>query len=428
MAIQLEIPGQLIQKTNKSLPYFWAGFIIYTVTYALAFPSVNYLKVYVFMQLLGLTLLVAASFGVLRLDVRNIYLRLLYISLCVWFLYTIKRGLPTNTTGIINMIVDANSGVLLYFAPLALLLPREVPFYKKLFDVIAILGVFYLLLDAYYIRDLLNPDHSSGKSQAAVESLSQYLSFPAGFLLFTLNYHTKKRRFFALAIMILSILFAVIRARRGLISMFGVSAIFAFILYLLTTKRKFIIVPLMAVLVFLLVGFVQQAFSEKSKLFGFLAERGTEDTRTPVEECFYDDMGRKDWIVGRGMNGEYFCPIVEEDADIKGYRAAIETGYLQIILDGGIVSLALILLIAVPAMICGIFFSKNVLSKAAGFWILLWVLSLYPANVATFSLNYFLVWISIGICYSKTIRKMPEEIVRKAFNLKNGSDLSYVPS
>jgi hypothetical protein len=164
-----------------------------------------------------------------------------------------------------------------------------------------------------------------------------------------------------------------------------------------------------------MVAYVHERFTNKSGVFGFLVERGTEDTRTPVEECFYDDMKERDWIIGRGMAGEYFCPIVEEDADIKGYRAAIETGYLQIILNGGMISLGLLLLMAVPAIICGIFFSKNILSKAAGFWILLWMLSLYPANVATFSLNYILVWISIGICYSGTIRNMPESVIKQSF-------------
>ena len=162
---------------------------------------------------------------------------------------------------------------------------------------------------------------------------------------------------------------------------------------------------------------MMQRFNARSGVFGFLVERGTEDTRTPVEDCFYDDMKPKDWLVGRGIMGDYFCPIVEEDSDIRGYRFTIETGFLQIILKGGLISLGLLLLVTVPAMINGIFFSKNILSKAAGFWILIWLISLYPANVATFSLYYFLVWISVGICYSKPIRNMSEDAIRECMGL-----------
>jgi hypothetical protein len=93
----------------------------------------------------------------------------------------------------------------------------------------------------------------------------------------------------------------------------------------------------------------------------------------------------------------------------------IETNYLQIILKGGIISLGLLLLIIVPACIKGIFYSKNMLSKAAGIWILLWIFCLYPANVDTFTMNYLLVWMCVGICYTKKIRNMPDDFIKQYF-------------
>jgi hypothetical protein len=143
-------------------------------------------------------------------------------------------------------------------------------------------------------------------------------------------------------------------------------------------------------------------------MFSFILERAEEDTRTGVELYFYNDMHPIDWAIGRGINGKYYCPDIEESSD---YRILIETGYLQIILKGGIIFLSLYLLMAVPALILGIFYSKNLLSKAAGIWILVALLSLYPATVNTFNLNYLLVWISMGICYSSHIRRMTDHIV-----------------
>jgi hypothetical protein len=125
-------------------------------------------------------------------------------------------------------------------------------------------------------------------------------------------------------------------------------------------------------------------------------------------------MGPIDWIIGKGIKGQYYCPNVDEDA-VTNYRSVIETGYLQIILKGGLISLALFVLITVPAIFKGIFYSKNILSKAAGIWILLSLLSLYPATVNTFSLRYLLVWISIGICYSNKIRNIPDKVLEKYF-------------
>ena len=94
----------------------------------------------------------------------------------------------------------------------------------------------------------------------------------------------------------------------------------------------------------------------------------------------------------------------------------IETDYLNIILKGGIISLVLLFMIAIPAIIKGLFYSKNILSKAAAFWIILWFMELYPANVNSFSLNHILVWISIGICYSKEIRSHSDSYVSEALS------------
>ena len=92
-------------------------------------------------------------------------------------------------------------------------------------------------------------------------------------------------------------------------------------------------------------------------------------TQERVELYFYDDMKTKDWIIGRGINGEYFLSNVEEN-QITNYRRNIETGYLQTILKGGLISLGLFIFIAIPALIKGLFYSKNILSKAAAIWIL----------------------------------------------------------
>ncbi|HZW71649.1 MAG TPA: hypothetical protein VFF57_12290, partial [Hanamia sp.] len=82
---------------------------------------------------------------------------------------------------------------------------------------------------------------------------------------------------------------------------------------------------------------------------------------------------------------------------------------------GGIVELFLFLLMTIPAVILGIFFSKNLLAKAAGIWILIMLYGLYPATINTFSLRYLLIWIAVGICFSKKIRSLSDRNIQMIF-------------
>src|SRR5690606_9634390 len=108
-------------------------------------------------------------------------------------------------------------------------------------------------------------------------------------------------------------------------------------------------------------------------LFELLAKRGVEDTRSGIERYFYGDMEGMDWIIGRGMRGEYYSPTVGAGS----YRGTIETDYLNMILKGGLINLIIIVLTLVPAIFNGIFRSTNTLSTAAGIWIFFWMLNTY---------------------------------------------------
>src|SRR5690606_40977898 len=95
------------------------------------------------------------------------------------------------------------------------------------------------------------------------------------------------------------------------------------------------------------------------------------------------------------------------------FRHVIETGYLQMILKGGIIGVCLFLLITIPAIFLGLFQSKNILSKAAAIWIIMALLNSYPTIITGFTFKYLLVWISIGICYSQTIRSIKEKHIQQ---------------
>jgi hypothetical protein len=125
-------------------------------------------------------------------------------------------------------------------------------------------------------------------------------------------------------------------------------------------------------------------------------------------------MSTTDYIIGKGLSGTYYCPGIDQGTN-SNYRSIIETGYLNMVLKGGVVYLTLWLLMAVSAIYYGIFRSKNFLAKAGAIWISLFLLFHYPTTINTFTLQYFIFWIAIDICYSRQFRNLPEAIIQSYF-------------
>ncbi len=405
----------LTSNTHRLLNYFWLGFIIYTSDFAITYAFTENYVICQAIQLISFVFLIPSASSLIRFRFENSYLKFIFILYLLWLAFILIKGYPYDFGFIKYMLFNGYFGIFAYLAPLILLFPLDLGFFKKVFTVIVILSIIYLFFDIIFIKKLLTANHDDLVSQGMVESFAKNLSIPAGFLLLTFSYHSPKRRLFAIGILFITILFSILRARRTLIIISLFIIVLSYLLYLYATKGKLLIILLSLCIAFFIANYVTEIMNHgKKSIFGFLIERGDEDTRSGVEEYFYADMNSNEWIVGKGMQGEYFCPNIDPD-DLTGYRKMIETDYLNIILKGGVICLALLLLMAVPAIFLGLFYSRNLLSKAAAVWILLWILSLYPANVTTFTLNYLLVWISIGVCYSKVMRNITESDIKEYF-------------
>jgi hypothetical protein len=415
---EIAIEYTLDKRINKRINIFWLGFTIYTAVFAIGAALTRTYSINPILQLIGFCLMLLTAAYLIQFRIEDNYLKAFFFLFFCWLLCVILRGSRYDSPYLQFLLFNGDFGVLPYFVPLILLFPRDLVFYKKIFDVITVLGILFIVYDIVFIKVLLNPDRTSNLIyQNSAERFIKCLSFPVGFLLFTFSYHSKKRRLFAIVIILINLLIAIYRARRGLILLTSTTLLIFFVLYFASSRKKVLLVFISVILAFVAARFVSTYSQREDSIFDFLSERANEDTRNPVEQCFYSDLKTRDWIVGKGLNGDYFCPIIDED-DVTGYRDAIETDYLNIILKGGLVSLGLLMLILVPAIFLGLLYSRNTLSKAAALWIALWIVSLYPSNVTTFSLNYFLVWISVGICYSKSIRNMSDEVLKEYFRAK----------
>ena len=400
----------LLKKQEKFLNFFWLGFFIYSTGLIIASSGYLSYKICQAIQALGLILFVIASINLIKFKLNNEYLRIIYTLYFAWLISIVIRGLefPIGYDVIKEFLFSSG---LVYITPLILLFPKNFTHYKKIFNVIIAFGISYLLFDVIFIKQLLNQGQDP-LSQGIVENLTE-ISLPVGFILLTYVYHSSKRNVLAIGIILITLLFTIIRARRGLIFITSGVIISSYILYLSNSNKRILILYLSMLCIALAALYATSLYNiNNNKIFGFLADRGNEDTRTGVELYFYDDMKTSDWIVGKGMAGTYYCPDVQIDQP-SDFRSGIETGYLQIILKGGLISLGLLMLIIVPAIFKGVFYSKNLLSKAAGIWIFLFITNLYPQNAVTFDLSYLMVWISVGICYSDEIRKMTDPEIKE---------------
>jgi len=406
--VQLE--GGYIKNNNLTLNLFWLGFMIYIVSYAVSSTNqVSFIIVNLF-QVFGLGLLFPSAALLMKFKIENSYLKILFIIYILWLITVVFRGIKFDYDSMKQMLFNPMRGGLHYLVPMVILFPLSYSLFKKLFGVIIILGFFFLMFSLLFYKELLFPSNYY-LSQGIFENFSQHLSFSIGFVMLTYIYHSKSRNLFSLFVMALTFLLAVIRARRGMIFMSFNILFFSYLIYQTVNKTKVLNIVLSGFVVIMMVyGAIRIYENNRKDTFSLITERIGDDTRTEVETYFFRAFELKDWIIGRGMNGQYFCPGVQDgEGRISIYRGVIETGFLQIVLNGGLISLCLFLLISVPALFKGIFQSKNLLSKAAGIWILLFLIYSYPGTPAIFSLNYILVWLSIGIGYSGEIRNLSDE-------------------
>jgi hypothetical protein len=397
----------------KNLNIFWLGFLLYTLGYELG-CTIVYLNI-VQMQLIqftGIMLLFYGAVNLLQFNIKNGYLKAVYSIYLLWLLWVISRGFNFDVSAVKESLVNPGYGIFIYLTPLFLLMPVNFAYYRKLFQVIFILSIMYFGLSLVFIKDIFNSDRQSLLSQGIVENFTM-MSFCSAFTLLTYLYHNKWRKLFAFAAMGVMLLCAIYRARRGLIMMTVTNMLCVLIVYLIVTKRVAMVVFMILVIAVVGYFYYSSIYNQKNfGIFNFLIERSDEDTRSGVEIAMKEDMTTTDWIIGKGINGEYYCPNIDV-LDERGYRSVMETGYLEISLKGGIGSLVLMGLIFIPAIVRG-FGAKNILGIAASISILLWILFLVPTVCDQFAMTYIIVWLSVGICFSPKILNMTDAEVAAA--------------
>lgn len=415
---------------TRNITIFLVGYLLYSFAFVLNRTNPPYL-VYIADELLSFLGVAMVTFSLLTSirmkDSVNGYVKMIIALLIIWFYILVAWSMPAKFDFFKAKLFMGESSLMAYFVPLVVFIPDKLQFIKKAMTGVVVLGVVYFLFLILF-KDVIFKFYGNSveNDRYIFEYCAKWLSLSGGFLLLTFSYQSKKVKIFAVVLVLAMLLVAIFRARRAIMFMSLVPVLMATVIYVTRSRYK-----LLAIIASIFVGigtffFAIQAYeSNQGGLFGNLESRIDQDSRSGVEACLVNDFTFTDWIVGRGFEGKYFCPNVDENNNVVGYRTMIETDYLMIILKNGSIYLALLLLALIPAVFKGIFQSKNILSKAAGCWILFWIICLYPANVFGFSMNYLLVWLSVGICYTKEIRNIPDTVLKAYF--LNNENIDSVP-
>ena len=151
-------------------------------------------------------------------------------------------------------------------------------------------------------------------------------------------------------------------------------------------------------------------------LLDFMIERFYSDTRSGVNEGFIAAMDTNSWIYGRGATGTYYDANATF-GDQTGTRTEIETGFLNMILKGGIIYLLIYVVVLGYTAYKGIYKSNNVFVRSFGIIIAISLIELIPYGIPTWNLKFFSIWLGVAICLNPQLRAMTNQEIKVHFRL-----------
>lgn len=346
------------------------------------------------------------------------YKRILFILYIFWNLFIILRSLLS--TGFSGLSPFNQIGWTALLTPLIVFIGFRDLSLKSIFKFSYFYGILGILITILYFKNIFRPNLGmSGEEYQdyiTTAGMSYVFLFSTNFMFLCYAFVSSKYRKIAFFSIFISILIVLFTARRGSLFMSLLFLMLTFYLYVFTSKRGSKFMKLLFVLSIVAVGvgtFLMYADSAFSLFFTRLGE----DSRSPVEQAFFDSFKGEtlDWIFGRGINGSYYC-ILFDDSFVN-YRGVIETGYLYIILKGGVISLSFFLFFLLNSAYIGFFKTNNTLTKAMALYLVAHVIYLLPFGLPSFSLEYIIVWICISYCQSKTWRMKSDIDIKKHLGL-----------
>jgi hypothetical protein len=327
----------------------------------------------------------------------NFYFKTMFFLLLAWSVFTIFRSFSFITKDFISLFGETNMGWA-WITPLAVVLGLNIKNWLYLFEFftkIVFISAILAFGAAWY-------------SLGVIFGLIEWMWF-LPILLMTYIYQKKSTQRIIVFAVIMFLILSFYGSQRANFVFLIMLLLFTLIEY----YRQPEVSPLKKVILFyvLLIGILLFSFKVNSIVSDLSNNQEfTEDTRTFLVEEMYEDMDDVELLVGRGALGTYFSPYfyyLRKNGFSGGdspTRAVNELGYLEIVLKGGYVMVALYLLFLLPAAYLGIFKSKNILSRTAGYYILVHILFWFITYMPVYSPKFILLWMAAGSTISKRAR------------------------
>lgn len=331
-----------------------------------------------------------------------LFLFLLYALNCIGIM---ARG--DFSGGLKSLVMDKLNGpdaILAYTLPFIILSLPNRKHFRAILEVLFLSMLLTVPIWLLNVTDLVREEYLG-------EAIGAYLPFYGTILLLFRRKLSRGRRLAIYAVYFIFLLLMVLNARRNVIVSLLMYFAIAFIvgnLALIRSNRKILLAGIAGVII--LGGVAMASWQSLSQsVFSRLIDRAQDDTRSQVELLFLVDMSSaplSDWIFGRGMDGSYYQMVENSEENSITYdRKVIETGYLHMILKGGLVNVLLILLILFTAFFKGMKSGKTLL-KGLAWFLLVYLIDMYSTNpVSFFAVRTVIFWLIVSVCFQFSQQK-----------------------
>lgn len=329
------------------------------------------------------------------------------------------RYIWQNWLGSLNYHIFSPTYILPYFLPLFIFIGIKRIEFRTLLQLnymfnFLFLFFFIINIESIYKNGLSQiAGFSIENSQMGLAADTVFFFTSTSFFVLCKDFIPKKQWRFNMILLFLAIITLAVGSRRGGVAIFILLLLGALLIYVQSFKGFKKIFGLIAISLVTL-GLTGFYFASQDTLFKYINERGAEDTRSIVDVTLLQQMSSTELWLGKGLNGRYYLPILEDDY-LDGWRYGSETGFYNLVLKGGyVLAIIYIFVLLIPAL-KGIFKSNNSLTKALGIYILLSLIELYPFGWLQFDLKYFVIWIGVIFCWSPAIRRMNNLEIKKNY-------------
>lgn len=314
---------------------------------------------------------------------------------------TALRGLFSfNSIFAMKELVTRPDTFIVYFMPFLFFLritPELFSSLKKIAVIFLIVGLLFYFLNIQnlyfnataYFSEIVVSEEDDKFLQIARCNVQFNLLYAIFLFYINKSLHSKVK-FFLYISLVTSIVSIALAGRRG--GLFTI-ILYAILPYLYNIKFKYLCIIFFLILLFFYygIGLIEDNFT-------VLSNRLFDDTRSWAEKEFYESMNIKDYIIGKGSMGTFYSPY------FKTHRNLIETGYLHLILKGGIFYSFAWCYLLISSFIKGYFFSSNKMVKVMSLYIFPFIPGLYLFGHPDFNIQYVVLWICLACCNQPCLR------------------------